>query len=82
MQRARHCLALLACHLLEHFDLAQHGARLIHQQQTSLGEQHLATRTLQQHDAKLIFQLADLPAQRWLANVTGVCRSSEVTMFG
>ena len=32
MQWARHRLTLLACHLLEHFDLTQHGARLIHQQ--------------------------------------------------
>ncbi len=43
---------------------SQYGARLIDQQHTCLGEQHFTAGTLQQHNAQLIFQLADLSAQR------------------
>ena len=82
MQRAGHRLPLLACHFLEHFDLAQHGARLIHQQQTGLGEQYLTTGALQQHHAQLIFQLADLTAQRRLADVAGICSTAKMAVLG
>ena len=82
MQRAGHRLPLLACHFLEHFDLAQHGARLIHQQKTCLCEQNLTTGALQQHHAQLVFKLADLAAQRGLADVAGICRAAKVTMLG
>ena len=82
MQRAGHGLPLLTCHFLEHFDLAQHGARLIHQQQTRLSEQHFTTGALQQHHAQLVFQLADLTAQRRLADVAGICRTAKVAMLG
>ncbi|MNR15171.1 hypothetical protein D3C85_1316880 [compost metagenome] len=81
MQRAGHGFPLLACHFLEHFDLAQHGARLIHQQQTGLGEQHFTTGALQQHHAQLILKLADLTAQRGLADVAGICRAAKMTML-
>ena len=81
MQRAGHRFPLLACHFLEHFDLAQYGARLIHQQQTCLREQYFTTGALQQHHAQLIFQLADLTAQRWLADMAGVCRAAKMAML-
>lgn len=69
VQRPGHGFALLAGHLLQYFHFAQHGTRLLHQQQTRLGEQHLAAGALEQHHAQLVFQLADLPAQRGLAHM-------------
>ncbi|MNV99680.1 hypothetical protein D3C71_1950730 [compost metagenome] len=38
MQRPGHGFALLAGHLFQNFDFAQHGTRLFHQQQARLGE--------------------------------------------
>ena len=38
MQRPGHGFTLLAGHLFQNFDFAQHGTRLFHQQQTCLGE--------------------------------------------
>ncbi|SQI46554.1 Uncharacterised protein [Serratia plymuthica] len=38
MQRPRHSFPLLAGHLFQDFDFAQHGTRLLHQQQARLGE--------------------------------------------
>jgi len=81
MQRAGHGLPLLACHFLEHFDLAQYGARLIHQQKTCLGEQHFTTGALQQHHAQFVFQLTDLTAKRRLTDVAGICRAAKMAVF-
>ncbi len=81
MQRAGHGFTLLACHLFQHLDLAQYRARLVHQQQSSLGKENFAAGALKQHYAQFIFQFADLPAQRRLADVARVGCTAKMAVF-
>ncbi len=63
-------------------DLVEHFARALRDLAADFGQQHLARRALDQRDAELVLELANLRRQRRLADEARLGRAAEMLVFG
>ena len=68
--------------LADLLDFVQHFARALRDLATDFGEQHLARRALDERDAELFLELADLRRQRRLADEARGRGAAEMLVFG
>jgi hypothetical protein len=68
--------------LREVIDASEHLIGLVDDALSRLGQLNIPLCSLKQLNAKLLFQLPDLLAQRRLADVEADCGAAEVQLFG
>src|SRR4051812_17703919 len=67
--------------LLRDIRLLEHAARLLEHRRAGDGQRHAALSAVEEPDAELVLELADLLADRRLSDVQALCGASEVQLL-